>query len=377
MALALGLAATLLGAPASEPARVGIEWQGGACDQAGRAAARLDELLPPHELGPTGRARVHVVPDDSTQEGGDAQWVATVEIETADGTVTRTLRGGPCSSIADAIALVVAVTVDPLGASTRVDAWPPTRPGGTDTPEPVGTIPQAPEPVARTTDLRPASAVVVAEDPSPDLDRAGRGMRRGPRSAVASSARRRPAISTALVVDGGGAIGLLPRIGGRLGGSFVIGLGAGRIAVTGLHVFGRRTEHPQDESAGADVALSAARLSGGWSFRTGRFTFPLCAGIEAGAFTAAGFGLSDAGTARAVWVGLVPHAQPTLWATPWLGLGLHVEAPIALLRPRFDIDDFEDDLVRIGPVGLRFGLSIEVRFFDEDRGSRRTGRGSG
>lgn len=368
MALALALAATLLSAPASEPTRVEIDWQSGACDEAGRVAARLDELLPPHEVGPTGRAKVQVVPDDSTRAGGEARWIATVEIETADGTVTRTLRGGPCSSIADAIVLVVAVTVDPLGASTRVDAWPSTREDANEEPESVDAIPQPAEPAADPTERPPPSAATVSERPTFEPDRTGRELR---------GTRRRPAISTALVADGGGAIGLLPRIGGRLGGSFVLGIGTGRIAVTGLHVFGRRTAHPQDGSAGADIALSAARLSGGWSFRAGRFTFPLCAGIEAGAFTATGFGLADSGTARAVWIGLVPHAQPTLWATPWLGLGLHVEAPIALLRPRFGIDDFDDDLVRIGPVGFRFGLSIEVRFFDEKRAARRTERGSG
>jgi hypothetical protein len=365
MTLALGVVAMLVGAPSGDPPRVELSWQGNACDESDRVRARIDELLVPGDAGPTGRARVQILPDGSA----DAQWIATVEIDTADTTTIRTLRGGPCSSLADAIALVVAVTVDPLGASTRVDARTQVGPDP-EIDAPVGTIPQ-PDPE----DTGPAAPDPTPEAASTETRDGGRVLRDGSRSATRPRTPARPPLSASVIAEGGGALGLLPRIGGRLGGTFALGIGSARIALTGLHAFSRRVAHPEDDGTGADVALSAARVSGGWSFRAGRFTFPLCAGIEAGAFTAAGFGLRDTTTARAAWVAVVPAAQPTLWATRWLGIGLHVEAPISILRPRFGIDDFTgQDLLRVGPVGFRFGLSIEAKFFDEIGRPRRTGR---
>lgn len=383
MALALGLAVTLLrAAPDGAVPRVELHWEGRGCDESDRAARRIAELLPPEENAPRGLARVRLQPEEPSQS-----WHATIEIEIeASGTtITRTLRGGPCPSLADAIALVVAVTIDPLGASTRVDARASTtKPEATEAPP---SAVRRPEPMPELTPAEePADAAPLDLDPTasvagPPLPREDMTLRSRPRSALP--------IAVSIIAEGGGALGLLPRIGGRVGGTFALELGAARISITGLHVVRRRVAHPDAPDAGADVALSGARLSGGWSFRTGRFTLPLCAGIEAGAFTADGFGLDQTTTARAAWVAIVPSLQPTVWATRWLGLGVHVEAPISLLRPRFGIDDFAGtDLVRIGSVGARFGLSVELRIpvrgdpvpakkVDESRPVRRTAGSSG
>jgi hypothetical protein len=60
---------------------------------------------------------------------------------------------------------------------------------------------------------------------------------------------------------------------------------------------------------------------------------------------------------------VVPHVRPTVWATRWLALGVDLQVPIALWRPRFGIDDFPDrDLLVVRRVGFRFGLALELVF---------------
>lgn len=372
MILWLGAIAALGGPPAEQASRIELEWHGEACHEAERTRARLRELLPAHEAGPRGRARVTIVPDGGAPRDGHVPWRVTLAIGTDDGTVTRTIRGGPCSSLTEAIALVIAVTVDPLGTSLQVKPQPPAvaEPEQGMVPEPEqGAVPE------QGTALEQGTVPELVGAP-PAVD--GRAATRAEPEVGRTRDDRSPPRprSVLAIAEAGGALGLLPPLGARLGGTVVLGIGAARLAVTGLHVLARRVEHPQDPSVGADIALSSARVSAGWSFVRGRFALPLYAGLEAGVFTAAGFGLQRTATPRATWLAVVPHAQPTLWATPWLGVGVHLEVPIALTRPRFGVDDFSGDLAQVPAVGLRCGLGITFKIFDESRRMRRM-EGSG
>ena len=175
-----------------------------------------------------------------------------------------------------------------------------------------------------------------------------------------------------MLVGGGGTLGLLAQIGGRLEGGAVLEIGRARLELTAGHRFGTDIPHPEQPSSGARVTFTGGRASACWSITSTRVRLPLCGGVELGQVAAEGFGLASEATPRSLWAAVTPHVRPTLRATRWLGLGLDIQAPVALSRPRFAIDDFEDDLVRIGGLGLRFGLVIELLFsFSDENPDRR------
>lgn len=342
---AFGFLALLLHAPAIPAPGVSVEWDGRPqCNEAVLVRTTLDGLLGSPRPDLSARVSVRVT-------GEAPEWNAAITIDSRGESTRRSVRGGPCPALAEAVALVIAVTIDPLGASATVtEAMQPVTPPD---PSPTGLVPEAvaPEPDVGTLDARPERTAPAPTSP---------GSADAPTASRPSLRRRGSAF-----VSGGAAVGLVPRIGGWLGGGLALGLGGSRLELSGRHRFAARYEHPDSTASGADLTSSSARASGCWAFRSPRVTIPLCGGLEIGAFTARGFGLREARTAQSLWLAAVPHVRPSFRVTPWLGVGLAIEAPVALVRPRFAVDDFASDLLRVGPIGLGLGLSIEVIFFDE------------
>ncbi|MEX1365327.1 MAG: hypothetical protein AB1Z98_19520 [Nannocystaceae bacterium] len=333
-AIGLGLATGL----APPPRRVDTDWQGpAACEQGERLQTTVDSLLDPR--GPTARATVRVDPIDRG-------WRAEIEIDVDGARVRRVVDGGPCAAVADAVALIVAVTVDPVGAGTRVGERLAPSP-------PTASVADAPS-------LVPLPSASPTGPPRPAIAVS----RPGPASPSDAQRARSPSPrSASLLVDGGITSGLLPGIGGRVGGGAALWWRRARLALTAAHGFARALEHPDGVDAGANLSMTAGRLSACWAPALGRLSLPVCGGVEAGAYSASGFGLQQTARVRSPWVALVPHVRPTVWVTRWLGLAAAIELPIALLRPTFAIDDFPAPLVVVGPAGARAGLSIELRFF--------------
>lgn len=297
---------------------------------------RVRALVGP-ETSLDGRAHVQVVRRGS-------RFDATVSLQTDAGATTRSLGAEDCTAVADAVALVIAVGLDPLAVSTVVrDAEAPT-------------IVPPPETPPREPDATPTRA--RATDP--------------PRvRAPASPSPERPELGLRGFTQGAAAIGVLPRVGAAVGGGLALRMGAARLELSGAHQIGRSYRHPDVPRSGALVDATVGRAAACWTPTTGRFIFPLCAGAELGVMTARGRGLADRGTARTIFATAVPHVR-ALWFPTWrVGFGPALEVPIALTRPRFRIDDAEGDFVRAGSLGVRVGLAVEVAFFDESRRSRR------
>jgi hypothetical protein len=327
------VAAMLGPAPVPEPdGALALTWRGApGCDDGPRAQELLPRLTGPQA---TGRASVELA-------GAGETWTAQVTVVHAGETTHRTLFG-PCRALTEAAVLVIAVTIDPLGTTRAVQES--TR--GPELELPADSLVAPSPPRVRT------SPVVV-----PAADRPA----------------RLPALSFGLQIGGGGTIGLVPGLGGRIGGGAVLGLSRARLVLGALHEFSRRLDHPDEPSAGANVRLTAGHLAMCWSPRAGRVTFPVCGGVEAGAFVADGVGLQNRDRAVSPWLAVVPQAELLVWAPRWLGFGPAIALPIAVLRPRFSIDDFEPPLVRVGPAGLRFGLAVTFVLFDETRPTRARG----
>ncbi len=351
MLAAAALAAALGGAP-GEPS-MPLQWHAAAgCDEGPRARARLAQLLEPSPLRSGWRASARI-------RAAERGWTAVVRVHAASGTTERTLHGTPCSSLADAVALVVAITVDPLGASVSID-------------EPPAVVePEVPDPSRPLPQPAGATGAAVIDPPNVDVE-AGAGP---PTDPVAVTRNWTPVVSG--VVRGGIDAGLLPGAVGWGGGALALQWGELRLSLAGLWVQSRMLEHPLATGSGALISHGVGRASGCWAPRTKWFAMPICGGVEAGALPATGVGLEQIRRTTVPWLAVVPHAQPTLWAVPWLGLGFTLEVPIPVLRPAVAIDDFADELARIEPLGVRVGLALEVVFFDEDRRRRRTGRSGG
>jgi hypothetical protein len=154
-----------------------------------------------------------------------------------------------------------------------------------------------------------------------------------------------------------------------------LGIARARVELTAHHRFLTTVAHPEDERVTADVSLTAGRVSAGWAPAVGRFSFPMLAGLELGAFTARASGLTTTRTRHGLWAAAVPAFRPTVRATRWLALGLDLQLPVALWRESFVVEDFDQDLLQVGPVGFRFGLGLELIFFDESDRSRARRRG--
>ena len=271
-----------------------------------------------------------------------ARFEATVSLQTQAGATTRTVGAEDCIAVADAVALVIAVGLDPLAVSSVVrDAEAPSI---------------APPPATpREPDAMPPREAVAPRVREPALV---------PR-------RARPELGLHGFAQGAAAVGVLPEPGVALGGGLALRIGAARLELSGSHQIGRRYAHPAVRESGALVGASVGRVAACWTPTAGRFIFPLCAGAEVGLMAARGRGVAPTRTARTIWATAVPHVR-ALWFPVWrFGFGPVVEVPVAITRPHFTIDGVDGDIVRAGPLGVRVGLVLEVLLFDETRRSRR------
>lgn len=354
--LAPGLLAGLILGPSATPHDVVVRWRGAPSCQQGPHAQTTVRTLLEGQNERAAQARIDVREDGS-------QWRAQIEVEIDghDAPIHRELRGTPCLALADAIALVVAISIDPLSASASVDN--------------AGDGPGIPRPsIPRATDEptlpAPAGLESVVTEPPERAASVERTASAGP--TTQRTIRRSPWRLSGLVA-GGITLGLLPGIGGRLGGGLVVSRGPVQVVGSGHHGFARTVRHPDGIDAGANLSTTAGRLLACWAPTPARFTLSLCSGLEAGVYAADGIGLERTARVRTTWVAALPQARLTVWAWPWLGVGPSLELPLALTRPRFSIDDFRADLVQVDPVGLRLALAIELVFFDESRARRARG----
>jgi hypothetical protein len=86
---------------------------------------------------------------------------------------------------------------------------------------------------------------------------------------------------------------------------------------------------------------------------------PLCAGLEAGQAFGAGDGLGDSARARVPWLAAVVGPALAWSPRPRFALWLGADLVVPLLRGTFIADELL--LHRIGPVGLRAALGLELR----------------
>lgn len=329
------LACLVAFSPASEA--VDLEWDAPAgCPDLASMRARIEaERVDTDAAVEPVRLRARAIPPASDAE----PW--RLELELGDGG-PRTIEGESCAAVADAAAVMVAISLD-AGADLEAPAVPPapseepSAPIERDPASPVDTPPEPREP----------------STPPPRIE----GDRRPPTSR-ASRGR-----SLEIVIGGVGAVhGLgLPAPGGGVGGRLGVRWGPLAIAATGMHFI--RRERAVIEDVSAAFRLTVAAIEGCGVLARGsapaRIELVGCGVAEAGRVWGRGIGASPSRTRRHPWVALGGGAG-VVWI-PWRGVGISLRGDVlAPLVPRtFSIGTLSAG--RVGPVDLRGLLAIEAR----------------
>lgn len=325
----LGLA-LLVGLELS-PAPVELRWQG-ACNEPEVVRSRLDG-----ELNGSGEPERWVdVQADVEVASVEPGVEATVVLVTESGETTRVLEAADCDELHQAIALLLAIHVDPLAETPGPEPAP--APAPEPEPEPSAAVPP-PEPVPVSPDVRPDPATPPSEEPpqnpapvvAPDRGfvRAGVGVMAGPL----------PNAAPMFELSAGWARRYL-RLDGRVG----------------------YLPPQRDELDGAQVRYQAWDIGGrGCGLLHARaLTVPLCVGVGAGAVHGRATGFEGAARDRRALV----HASGSVgvdWAiASRLAFWARAEGGATVLRPVFEIEGL--GRVRTTPawrVGALFGVSFD------------------
>jgi hypothetical protein len=232
------------------------------------------------------------------------------------GYMERTLEGDDCTVLASAAALVVAVMVEPATVLEEVEST-------------------AAEPQAVT--LAPPS------DERPE------------RSAPPTS---RPGgfVAARGLFSWGGA----PGAGGAVALGGGIRFARWRIVLEALIDLPRHA-WLEDADAGARIGLGTAALRGCHTPGGERVEVPLCAGFEAGAMWARGFGLAEPRNAVVPWGAFALGTGLAVIVHRRVAVRMDVEGVVPMRRPRFVIED-RGAVYRPAPIGARAGAALEIRF---------------
>lgn len=228
-------------------------------------------------------------------------------VSTIDGEEQRrTLTAPTCETLAEAVAVVVALTIDPEGASPPVDDE---------------VVPPA---VAAAVVVVPATPVTTT-----------RGERDEP--PVAPLPARRP-FEIGLRLGGGYGSAVAPVGSGIVGGALSLGRKPWSVELEGRLWIPRSFDEP-DGRYGATVTLGTGAVIGCLRPPTRAVEIPLCFGIEAGSQRAKpqGLGLEDQATRNYPWVAPLLRAGLRLRFADTVGLLLLVEGAVPLVKAGINV----------------------------------------
>lgn len=335
------LAGALIGAQAGAPApveRPAVEFRWDApegCPGEASVVAELEGLLGrplAEQRGPrlTAIARVRQEPGG----GFDLRLWTVGEA----GTLHRSIKNERCDMLARAGVLIAAMAIDPLALDRMQGGAEVAAVAAEATPVPASEPP--PEPA-------PAPASGPPPGPSP------------PAPAPPRSPPRR--VRGALRLAGGLAYGDLPGVGASLRLTPALVWPRARIELEAAYMPVHRARFDDRPAVGVDLQLAAAALRGCPVFRRGIVEVPICAGLELGAMYGRGVGLPLAADGRLLWAAL--HLMPALMIVPHrrVAVFLAVEGAVALVRPRFVIEDV-GPVYRAGGGAVRALVGVEARF---------------
>jgi hypothetical protein len=333
MLAALLTSAWLLGPPVQRPRDVvPMTWEAPAeCPHVEDVVARVHALAP-GVLAEPSSARVV-----ASVRSVEARYEVEVRVLAGDDEFRRAFVGDSCDEVANAVALVVAVLLDPVSSATEVRTQP--------------TADVSPTPVIETVPLPPPTPPVTQpiEDRAPALE------------PVESPRRSSPRVRAGLRVAGGGGYGPTNAGFGELGATAAVIGARWRAELGGVWIPSRVLRADGELGGRFDGWRIAAR--GCFVPQVGardRLELPLCPGFELGQVRGRGLDeLPVVLTASFPWVAVA--LGQGLWFAPIerLAIGVDLQLAVPLRGGRFLVETVE--IQRIAPVSVRGLAGIEVR----------------
>lgn len=269
-----------------------------------------------------------------------AGFVATLTFDAGD---SRTLEGDTCAGLMHALALVIAVQIDPESMFRTP----------TPTPEP-------PPRERRFAELE--GTCVPGREVRFDDDDCALGEPFGPGGRAHPEPAGRFLFGAATSLE----LGAMP---GFSGGAWIGG--TARIGIIELGVEARYQPEaysplPQRPVIGAVVSLIAGRARFGIAFSLGElgpFQFELAPhlALEMGSVSARGAGLMAPHGTSSFWIALAPGAELRAFVFEHFGLFVRAELEIALRRSPFVISGYSTPAFLASPVGLTSLVGILLR----------------
>jgi hypothetical protein len=278
---------------------------------------------------------------------GGPPWRLELETSIGGRSQRRALQAADCHAVAEAAALILAVSVDPLGMTQG--------PAGERLVGPE--VPRVAEPPPRR---EPSSSERLAREPvrpatTTDAER------------IAPSPRPRPRLG--LRLGGGGEAGAIP--GGTGGVRLGLALDGSRafVQLEGSYWIDRFVAlRPEAPPRGAEVGLGTAALQAGVRLGGRRVGVPLSLGLEAGGLRTRPVGLDRPQQRVLPWVAGVVGVGVQWSASRRVALWGAVEGVLPVVRPRVRVGRMVDDgtvehvvLHEPAAVGVRALAGISIR----------------
>jgi hypothetical protein len=320
-----------------------------------------------------------------------------LELETTVGNRVETLEleSPDCRVLADAVALLTAIAIDPV-AATRA-AWS-TRwsleqaaNSGADlgapvVPEPPKQIDAPPEtsgdgpreassagtnegPFAAPVDTGgralPGASALTPTLPEPeDLAAEGGPDRLGGLDRLVpgpTPPRTRRPLGAMLRFGGGGDFGSMARATGQVGGAIGLGIGSARVEAHAAWLTPIVEQYATGDQLQMRIQTWAVGLGGCWAPAVGsRLQILLCGRAEVGESLARAVDFDSSG--RSVWVGAIVSPGIAVRIIDALAFVAFTDVVGVMRRPAFHLQDRGVPLFQAGPVGFRPAIGLEARF---------------
>jgi hypothetical protein len=310
---------------------------------------------------------------ESTAKVTHAEDVYRVHLDITRNGVTsqRDVHGATCKTVADAAALILAMTIDPEAVSRLPSKAGPTSPTANPTsapsfnPAPIPTLAPSsnppPTPTLQASAPTPPPSAPPSAPPTPMLVAPPPTATLAP-PAPAVDLTRRLRFSASALVDTGTLSNIA--VGVEAGAGYLIGplrldLSFGFLPSRTAYSTTRPTAGGDIDveygTFGACLLIPTLRQAIGQRFELG---LP-CGGLDIGRMHATGFGVSNPGEGSIAWLAARAGGFGEVVVTPWLGLRLRLDAVIPVADPRFVLGN-------VGPVhepavAFRAGFGLDLR----------------
>jgi hypothetical protein len=303
---------------------------------------------------------------------------ATFELTLESDAGAREIRGESCEVVADAAALIYAMTIDPNVVARIAAAEPGDTDVAGDTAASIAAVDLAsrlegprPRAGARTRPVPLIGSMVSAAPTARDDER------RAVEAQASDDAAERSDIRavTAPVLDdaadgptwafGAGAVGdagLLPGVSVGAAAHAGLELDALRVEIRAMIAPAREARLDNHETArGAVSFVGGEARACAVALRAAAIELGPCAGVTAGAIQAEGRGVSSPGSSSAPFFAVSAGGSAALPIADWLALRADLAAIVPITRPEFVIDGIEGVVHEPSVVGARLAIGAEVR----------------